>query len=114
MQTQSEIAEIFIGIVTKHGTDEKYRLVLPILILSPQKSFLLEYETHQIRELVLQARNLDPNRLQIISDFCKRGSLTLRSMLDSQYAHHRFHSLCFVSIYIPGKTCCMKKGEVVI
>ena len=58
MQTQSEIAEIFIDIVTKHGTDKKYRLVLPILILSPQKSFLLEYETHQIRELVLQARNL--------------------------------------------------------
>jgi len=56
MQTQSEIAEIFIDIVTKHGTDEKYRLVLPILILSLQKSFLLEYETHQIRELVLQAR----------------------------------------------------------
>ena len=54
MQTQSEIAEIFIDIVKKHGTDKKYRLVLPILILSPQKSFLLEYESHQIRELVLQ------------------------------------------------------------
>jgi hypothetical protein len=28
MQTQSEIAEIFIDIVTKYGTDRMYRLVL--------------------------------------------------------------------------------------
>jgi hypothetical protein len=69
MQTQCEIAEILIGIVTKHGTDEKYRLVLPILILSPQKFFLLDYEIHQIRELVLQARSPQFDSLKISLDW---------------------------------------------
>ena len=82
IQTQSEIAEIFIDIGAKYGTDEKYRLVLPILILSPQKSFLLEYETHQIRELVLQARHLQFVHVQYIKDL-RMHSKTVEDLVET-------------------------------
>ena len=69
MLTQSGVFKKFVDTVTTYGTNRMYRLVLEIQIFSPKKSFLLEYETHQIRELLLQARSPQFDSLKISLDW---------------------------------------------